>query len=178
MNLSDCYYLGYISRISNNSKKAVIRLDTDQPENYKKLESVLIQMHASDQSPVPFFIRRSGPLQGLDLNIELEETQLPPDISFLKGKSVFLPLTELSSLGEKAFYYHEIIGYEVLDEIFGHVGKVIDVYESAAHPVLAIDRNGQEVLIPATDQVLVKLDKSQKKIYVSAPEGLIDLYLD
>jgi 16S rRNA processing protein RimM len=178
MNLTDCYYLGYFSRVSHNTNKAVLKLDTDNPEKYLELESILVQMHASDQSPIPFFVKKAGPLRGQELNLELEIGQQLPEISVLKGKSVFLPLSQLEPLGEKGFYFHEIIGFEVQDASKGLVGTISDVYDNTAHPVLAINHQGKEVLIPANDEILVKIDKVNRKIFISAPEGLIDLYLD
>ena len=178
MNLSDCYYLGYISKGNSNSGRATIKLDTDQPENYKELESVLIQMTSSDQTPVPFFIKKVLTLKGRELIIELDLQNQLPDTTFIKGKSVYLPLDKLPELGENSFYYHEVIGFNVIDENRGSIGLVSDVYESAAHPVLAIDKNNKEILIPLTDEVLKKVNKKDKEILLSAPDGLIDLYLD
>jgi len=178
MNLADCFYLGYIQKGSDKSNKVVIKLDTDRPEKYNKLESVLIQMHKQDQSPVPFFVQKIHQLRGNELSLDLNLGMNFPNASFLKGKSVFLPLSQLEELKGNAFYFHEIIGFEVEDDVKGMVGIVKDVFESAAHPVLTVESNGKEILIPLTESVLKKLDKKKKIIYVSSPEGLIDLYLD
>ena len=178
MKLSDCFYLGYISKGKDNSSKASIKLDTDKPQDYTKLESVLVQMHKSDQTPVPFFIVKVLQLKGREITVDFNLNNLVPDTSFLQGKSVYLPLEALPELTGNNFYFHEIIGFEVIDSTFGNVGTVSDVYESAAHPVLAVDNKGKEVLIPLTDEVLQKVDKKEKKIEVSTPEGLIELYLD
>jgi 16S rRNA processing protein RimM len=42
--------------------------------------------------------------------------------------------------------------------------------------VLLID--DKEVLIPIHEKSLEKLDKSNKKLYVSLPDGLLDIYKD
>ncbi len=178
MNLTDCFYLGYIQKGSDNSNRVVIKLDTDQPQKYNKLESVLIQMHKQDQSPVPFFIEKIHRLKGDELSLDLNLAQHFPNASFLKGLSLYLLLDQLEPLKGNAFYFHEIIGFKVEDELKGSVGVVKDVYESTAHPVLAIEKDEKEILIPLNDEVLRELDKEKKIIYVSSPEGLIDLYLD
>jgi len=178
MNLTDCFYLGYIQKGSDNSGRVVIRLDTDRPENYKKLESVLVQMHEQDQSPVPFFVERIHQLKGNELSLDLDLHQHFPDSSFLKGKSLFLPLDQLEPLEGNAFYFHEIVGYSVEDDKKGGIGIVKDIYESSAHPILSVEKDEKEILIPLIDDVLEKLDKEKKVIYISSPEGLIDLYLD
>lgn len=178
MNLDNCFYLGYISMVTDHAQRLVIKVDSDDTEKFKKLESVLVQMHSSDQTPVPFFIRKVHKINGNQLTVELDKSQQLPDITQLKGKSVYLPLSYLEDLGEKGFYFHEIIGFDVEDDNHGWIGQVKDVYESAAHPVLSVIQNEKEILLPVIDQFLKKVDKKNKKIFISAPEGLIDLYLD
>ena len=38
--------------------------------------------------------------------------------------------------------------------------------------------SGKEILIPITDEVVKKVDRTAKTIEINAPEGLIDIYLD
>lgn len=177
MNLSDCYYLGYISSGSSKSSKLTIKLDTDNPGYYKKLESVLIQMNKSDQTPVPFFIDKIIRLAGNELTLEVKLSNQLSDTTFLKGKQVYLPLSQLPELKGNKFYYHEVIGFNVEDKIKGNIGKVKDIFDGSAHPLLVVMNGEKEILLPLNDTVLQKLDKNAGVIYVSAPDGLIDLYL-
>ena len=39
-------------------------------------------------------------------------------------------------------------------------------------------KGDKELLIPVTDQIITKVDREAKTIYVTTPEGLVDLYLD
>ena len=38
-------------------------------------------------------------------------------------------------------------------------------------------KNGTEILVPVIDEVIKRVDREEKKLYISAPNGLIDLYL-
>ena len=49
--------------------------------------------------------------------------------------------------------------------------------EYPAQPLFQIVKNGVEVLVPVIDEVIQKVDREQKILYISAPKGLIDLYL-
>ena len=178
MNLSDCFYLGYVSKVIGTEGRCSLHLDVDDPNDYKNLESVLIQLKKDDQTPVPFFLKKVVKLKGEILEVELDlENQFQILIPELKGKSLFLPLNSLKPLGEGKFYYHEIIGYQVEDESKGNIGEISDVYEMPSDPVIAVTQNGKEILIPIRDDIFKKVDKKEKKIYINAPEGLIDLYL-
>lgn len=178
MKLSDCYYLGYISEGSSRDNRLTIKLDTDNPSDYKKLESVMIKMNKSDQTPVPFFVSKVNRLIRNELSIDINLNNQFPNASFLKGKEVFLPLSSLPELKGNKFYFHEIIGFKVFDKSKGLVGEVKDVYTSTAHPILAINKDDREILVPINDEVIKKVHKEKAELHIQAPEGLIDLYLD
>ena len=44
-------------------------------------------------------------------------------------------------------------------------------------PLFQIMKNGVEILVPVIDQVIRRVDREQKTLYIAAPNGLIDLYL-
>jgi len=52
------------------------------------------------------------------------------------------------------------------------------VNDSSTQAIFIIDHNGKEVLLPAVDEIINTIDKDQKRILVSAPNGLIELYLE
>ena len=49
--------------------------------------------------------------------------------------------------------------------------------DMAANPLLQLNKNGVEVLLPIFDGLVQKVQRKKKELYVKAPEGLIDLYL-
>lgn len=96
----------------------------------------------------------------------------------LVGKSIYRPLDELPELEEGQYYYHELIGFEVIDTSFGPIGELVGVNDSSTQAIFIIDHKGKEVLLPAVDEIINSIDKGQKRILVSAPNGLIELYLE
>ena len=177
MDLSQCYYLGYISRVIGSKGRCEIKLDVDHPSDYKKLESVLILMNSNDLTPVPFFIQQVVGFQGNQMKVDLAENQVIPDVAILKGKQVYLPLSSLKPLSGKAFYFHEVIGFAVLDKSHGEIGRVQDVYEMPSNALLSVKNGEKEILIPLRDEILLSVDREKKVIEIDAPEGLIDIYL-
>jgi 16S rRNA processing protein RimM len=88
-----------------------------------------------------------------------------------------LPLTLLPKLTGDQFYFHEIIGFKVVDRVFGEVGIIVKINETAAQPLFEIDREGKEIFIPMVDEFIKKVDRANKTIEVQTPDGLIELYL-
>ena len=64
------------------------------------------------------------------------------------------------------------------DIVKGPIGKVTGVADLKLNPLLIIDFNGKEILLPLFDGLIVNVDRESKQLKVNAPEGLIDLYLD
>ncbi len=177
MNLSECFYLGYVSRVIGTKGRYEIKLDVDHPADYKELESVLILMNSKDKTPVPFFIDQVVDLKGQVLRVDLDKSLINSEILSLKGKEVYLPLSDLKPLSGNSFYYHEVIGFNVIDQTKGDIGKVGEINELPSNPVMTVNQKDVEILIPLRDEILLKVDRKNKKMEINAPDGLIDLYL-
>lgn len=178
MKVSNCFYFGYVSKIIGNKGELALKLDVDSPTLYQNLEAFFIQNSPKEEQLIPFFIEKSQILnnglfrcsiEGISNNLEAKE---------LVGKSVFLPIELLPELGEGQFYFHDIIGYEVIDSVKGTLGKVDQVLEYPKSPLLSIVVGAKEVLIPINDNTIKSVNKKDKILNVEAPEGLIDLYLE
>ena len=48
---------------------------------------------------------------------------------------------------------------------------------SANVPVFQVMKGKKEILIPILDQVIQNVDRDKKTLTITAPEGLIDMYL-
>ena len=178
MDLSQCFYLGYISRVIETRNLVEIKLDVDDPSSYLDIESVLVQLHKGDSTPIPLFIAGIESLNDKVLRIQLDPIQQLIPVNSLKGKQVYRPLSTLKELSGNAFYYHEVIGFDVIDERAGKIGVVKDVYDLPSNPLLSVLSGEKEILIPLTDDILMKTDRKEKYLKVNTPDGLIDLYLD
>ena len=174
MRKEDCFYLGKIVRKFSFKGEVVIKLDTDEPELYKELESVYVDL---GNNLVPFFIEKSGLHKGNQLRVRFEDVTSEEDADAILKSDIYLPLELLPELEDGKFYYHEIIGFSIEDKVYGKVGIITGVNDKAAQPLFEIDNNGKEVFIPMIDDFIKKVDKKNKTILVETPEGLIDLYL-
>lgn len=174
MDFDSCYELGYISKPHGLNGDVSIIIDADIPENYKKLESVFIEI---DKQLVPFFIKKIK-LSGNKAILSLEESTHIDFAKKLKGAKLFLPLEFLPELEDDQFYFHELIGYSVEDSQLGAIGIITTIYDAGPQDLLAVDHKGKEVLIPINDETLIEVDKTNSIIQVSIPDGLLDIYLD
>ena len=174
MRKEDCFYLGKIVSKHSYKGEVLVKLDTDEPEIYENMESVFV---ALGNNLVPFFIERSKLHKSSLLRIRFEEIKDEETADNIIGSELYLPLDMLPELKGNKFYFHEVIGFSMEDEEHGFIGTITGVNDMSSQALFELEREDKQLLIPITDDIIKKVDRSQKTIYVRTPEGLVDLYL-
>ena len=174
MKIEDCFQLGYIVKPHGIHGELTIFLDTDNPEYYNKLESVFVEYQ---QKLIPFFIE-SLKRSGSKATIKFQDIDEIDIASQYKGCAIYLPLDNLPELEDDQFYYHEVLGYTVIEQVQGEIGKIKDIYEANGNDLFVIDYKSMEILVPIRDEFILKLDKKESTFYLKLPDGLLDIYIN
>ncbi|MGO3706542.1 MAG: ribosome maturation factor RimM [Mesonia hippocampi] len=175
MRLEDCFYLGTIVSKFSFKGEVLIKLDTDDPEEYLETESIFIEVQP--QKLIPFFIEKSNLQKSNLLRVKLEDITTEAEADALLKKDIYLPLNQLPELEGNKFYYHEVIGFNVTDKNYGEVGVIKSINDTTAQALFVIEKNEKEILIPINDDFICSVDKENTTISLDVPEGLIELYL-
>lgn len=170
---NDYFYLGKVTKLHGFEGKLTLFFDTDEPQEYINLEMVYIDIQGN---LVPYFIedlkllnnKATVILNDIDTNDKAQE---------LVNKDLYLPISMLPELSGNKFYYHEAPGMTVVDSNFGSIGEIKEVLEYPNQAVFQVFHNNREVLIPISDEVIDEFNRKEKKIFITAPEGLLDIYL-
>jgi len=171
--MNDFFYLGVVTKTFGYKGQVVVYLDTDEPEKYKTLEAVFVK---DDDEMLPYMIE-DFIYKGANQAILTFADVGGEDAKRLVKAELYLPLNLLPPLSGNKFYFHEVIGFEVIDKERGNIGKCVDFMEISRQPIMQIDYQGTEILIPAVDDIFETVDRENKTIHISAPDGLIDIYL-
>lgn len=171
----DCFYLGKIVKKHSFKGEVVIKLDTDEPELYRNLESVFVDL---GNNLVPFFIEKSSLSKDTFLRVKFEDVSNEQDADTILKSEIYLPIDLLPKLSGNKFYYHEVIGFTMVDENFGEVGIIEHINDKAAQPLFEVNRDGTDIFVPMIDDFIKKIDRENKIVAVKTPQGLIDLYLE
>jgi 16S rRNA processing protein RimM len=75
------------------------------------------------------------------------------------------------------FYFHEIIDFTVSDSELGEIGTVVEHIDIPGNPQLVVLHKEKEVFVPISDTFYKGIDKDKKIIFVSLPDGLIEVNL-
>lgn len=176
MTKDDCYQVGHITKTHGVSGELVLFLDVDEPSEYADLESVLLEVKGE---LIPYFIESIAIVKGSRAIIAFEDIDTIEQAERLINCGAYLPLDELEPItDETRFYFHEIVGYQVIDANEGELGTVRGVYAMNAQDLIAMDYQGKEVLIPINSEIVRTVDRADQKLNVALPEGLLAIYME
>ena len=171
----DFFHLGHVSRIKGLKGEVDVFLDVDDPTKYKDIESVFLEIEGV---PIPFLIEHSYPAKGLHVIFKLLNINSQEEATPYIGAKLLLPINQLPKLEGNQFYYHEVVGFEVIDKEKGLVGVLKNISDYANNTMLEIMQGDCEILIPLNYEFVKTVDRQSKQLFIEAPEGLIDLYLE
>ncbi|MEA1970769.1 MAG: ribosome maturation factor RimM [Thermodesulfobacteriota bacterium] len=101
--------------------------------------------------------------------IDLEGVESVEAAGKLIGRYVFVPSENLPD-GE--YYWKDIIGLDIVTEEDLKLGRVTAILPTGSNDVYVCSDGEKEILIPAFDDVVKKIDIEKGIIVVKLPEGL------
>jgi 16S rRNA processing protein RimM len=91
------------------------------------------------------------------------------------GCWVQVPAEQAMKLPEGTYFDHDLVGCSVQDTGGNHLGVVEEVLRVAGNSQLVVKGPDREYLIPAVDNICIRISIAEKKIQIDPPEGLMDL---
>lgn len=173
MKKEECFHLGYISKTIGTDGELIFALDVDDTGRYRKLDAVFIELGGE---LVPFFIE-SLRIKNNFATVKLEGIDSTDRALELVKSQLWLPLSALPPLKGNRFYFHEVIGFTVMDEAHGNIGVIESVLDFPQQKIFQVKKDDKEILIPVLDHILKKVDRKNRVIEVKTPEGLVELYM-
>ena len=125
-----------------------------------------------DDQPGPYLVDALRRL-GARLGLRLAGVQTPEDARRLVGRSVLMDAGSLPALPDGRYYHFQIVGLSVVDGEGKVLGEVAEILETGGNDVYVVRDGEREILLPATDQVVVEIDLAAGRMTVDLPAGLI-----
>ena len=128
-----------------------------------------------DGQRVPFFIESLDLVSNVQAIAKLEFINSLEEARAYVGYEVFLDQRDAGDSEQKANRVDEVLGYRVIDLNLGAIGRVSDIVPSEMNPMWVIEHAGKEIMIPATDDFIQKIDHKNSLLHLDLPEGLTKL---
>ena len=125
---------------------------------------------------VPFFIEEYRFRSDTTALVKLERVDTSEQARKFTNVEVYYPkkyVEEDDSDDIPTWKY--FVGFQVLDINHGNLGEIVNVDESTMNVLFAIEQeDGEEILLPAHEEFILKIEKKKRVITVAVPEGLLD----
>lgn len=96
------------------------------------------------------------------------------DVERFKGSLLKIKADQLIDLEEHEYYYHDIIGCEVLSESGEYLGEIKEILHPGANDVWVCKRpKGKDLLIPYIEDVVLQVDVQARTIRIRLLEGML-----
>jgi 16S rRNA processing protein RimM len=112
-------------------------------------------------------VQRSFAVLGFQEIRRIEEAQK------LVGCSAFIAKENLAPLPPDEFYAYQLLGLQVKTDRDVLLGTLKEILPTGSNDVFVVRKDGQEILLPATDEVIIRVDLAKKEMTVRLLEGLL-----
>ncbi len=68
-----------------------------------------------------------------------------------------------------------LIGYQIVDKTLGNIGEIVDVNDLTENVLFIVDHEGEEIMIPAAEDLILEIDDEKETILMDLPQGLINI---
>lgn len=157
------------------SGEVVLRLYDTFPDEVNKKEPIFAIINGLT---VPLFLssfERRGTNKAIavfdDIDSEYRALEL------IGAEFVAFEEEENDDEDDDELYLENIVGYAFTDTNSDVKGVITEYIDSDLNPLFAAEINGNQLYIPASDELIEEIDPETKTICFSLPEGLLELYL-
>lgn len=127
--------------------------------------------------PVPFFIEDIK-TSGGNIILKLKDICDAQQAARFRSSAILVTENDIVEDESEEISQSELIGYAVYDAKYGFIGTISLFNDIPGNPVFETTFDNKIIIIPFVDQIIDEINEDTKTVKISAPEGLIDIYLN
>lgn len=170
--MNEYFKIGKLVSTFGVSGQLILQHNLGKKNSLKGLESLFIE--DKPDSFLPYFISTAKIKTEKETIISLEGIDTKEQAHLLLKKEVWLSENDFKKFAASSAPI-SFLGFMIIDQK-KELGEVLEVIEQPHQVLCRIIIDGKEALIPIHENSLEKIDKKGRKLYVSLPEGLLDIY--
>ena len=170
--MENYYKIGKLAATFGVQGQLVLEHSLGKKTSLKGLETIFIE--EKKDSFLPYFVTATKIKNDKEVYVSLEGLLSKEAAHFLVKKEVWLSEIDFKKFAAGAAPI-SLLGFMIVNNE-EEIGEVIEVIEQPHQVLCTILIEGKEALIPIHEDSLQKMDKKNRKLYVSLPDGLLDIY--
>ncbi len=126
----------------------------------------------SGNRPVPFYVTNTQRISDQKVRLQFEDYCSVDLAAPLQGATVLMEVT-VEQLAEIKTENKDFIDYSVI-HAGNNLGQVNEVFDFSGNIVFNVLGANTEIMIPADESLIVRIDHEHKEIHMNLPDGLLD----
>ncbi len=120
---------------------------------------------------VPFFFEYKKSKNSDTLIVKIERMDSAEAVRLLTNREAYIPREWVEESDNYSWSYFR--GFTAEESNHGALGRIIDVDNNTINTLFIVEHNGEEILIPAQEELIAIIDHKKRHIIFDLPEGLI-----
>ncbi|TFE03520.1 ribosome maturation factor RimM [Jeotgalibacillus sp. R-1-5s-1] len=162
--------------VNTHGIKGEVRVisSTDFPEERYAKGSTLFLFTKQNSDPRELTVKHHRKHKNFDL-LTFEGLDNVNEVEPFKEGVLRITDEQLTDLDDHEYYYHEIIGCEVVTDAGESIGTIKEILSPGANDVWVVQTAvKKEVMIPFIADVVLSVDPENKKVVIHPMEGLLE----
>ena len=166
--MEDVFQVGVISTTHGIAGEVKVFPTTDDMNRFKKLKEVILDTGKETQllhiQQVRFFKNM--------VIVKFKEFRSINDVERLRGKSLYVTRENAVKLQKDEYFIADMIGIQVVSDEGEDLGILQDEMQTGANDVYVVEKDGEELLIPAIKDCILSVNVEEGKMEVHLLPGL------
>ncbi len=167
--MKDLLEIGKITRPIGLKGRIKVVSYLESPYVLESLQDVYVKH--GNRIPDLYKIRKIA-FKKKSFSLEIEGVEDSDTARALIGCQVFIPFDKLEKLSEGEYYWRDIVGLEVFTEDGRKLGEIESIFDTGSNDVYVCTGGEREILLPAIEDVVKKIDLEKGFMVVELLEGL------
>jgi len=173
MDLDSLHRIGRLGKPWGNQGELTVHLEECDLDDLVHDGWFFVDM---DGEKVPFSFSALHDKGRTGVLVKFDDFGDPQTASLLVGRDLYAPPGLLADGSDESWDPESFIGMLVRDELHGDLGEVTGIEGSEKNPVLVVNGNGREVMVPLADELILRVDPEDNSMLVRTPPGLVEMY--
>ena len=170
--MNQYFKIGKLAASTGLKGELVLQHNLGKKNTFKGLEAIFLE--EKKDSFIPYFIHSAKIRSDNETVVKLEGVDIVETARKLTPKEVWILEDDFKKFAAKSSPI-ALLGFNIINE-GEDLGEILEVIEQPHQVLCSILLNGKEALIPIHEDSLEKVDTKNRKVYVSLPDGLLDIY--
>ena len=170
--MSHYFKIGKLAASTGLKGDLVLQHSLGKRTAFKGLHALFLE--EKKNSFIPYFIESAKARNEQETVIKLEGVDIVESARKLTPKEVWLADEDFKKFAAVASPI-AMLGFHIIND-GQDLGEILEVIEQPHQVLCSILLDGKEALIPVHEGSLDKIDRKNRKVYLTLPDGLLDIY--